>query len=139
MHQEGRIDSSSCNSSTSGMKSFRSSSSFWKKTSATTPRGTIGSWTAGVSSYRMSSGYAAMPCCRYTTVRHQSWPFTDSIRDRELNFAMQAIRKCANNECAWNYLSAFLGDGDGKAILPRNASGNVDQHSTDLWFFCLVY
>ncbi|CAE7895554.1 FNTA [Symbiodinium necroappetens] len=51
---------------------------------------------------------------RYTVVRNQSWPLTDSIRDRELAFAMQAIRKCASNECAWNYLSAFLGEGDGK-------------------------
>ena len=50
-------------------------------------------------------------------VRNQSWPLTDSIRDRELAFAMQAIRKCASNECAWNYLSAFLGEGDGKVSL----------------------
>mmetsp|Transcript_9270 Transcript_9270/g.17066 ORF Transcript_9270/g.17066 Transcript_9270/m.17066 type:complete len:212 (-) Transcript_9270:59-694(-) len=51
---------------------------------------------------------------RYTVVRNQSWPLNDETRDRELTFAMQAIRKCANNECAWNYLAAFLGEGDGK-------------------------
>ena len=53
-------------------------------------------------------------------VRNQSWPLTDSIRDRELAFAMQAIRKCASNECAWNYLSAFLGEGDGKVAAPQS-------------------
>eukprot|EP00913_Durusdinium_trenchii_P007380 g6939.t1 len=51
---------------------------------------------------------------RFTVVRNQTWPLTDTVRTREINFALESIRKCANNECAWNYLSAFLGEGDGK-------------------------
>ena len=52
---------------------------------------------------------------RYTVVRNQCSPLTDAVRNREIHFAMECIRKCANNECAWNYLTAYLGDGAGKA------------------------
>lgn len=51
---------------------------------------------------------------RYTVVRNTTWPITDEVRRRELDFTIKSIRSCASNESAWNYLGAFLGDGDGK-------------------------
>lgn len=51
---------------------------------------------------------------RYTVVRNQCSPLTDAVRTREIQFAMDSIRKCANNECAWNYLAAYLGTGSDK-------------------------
>eukprot|EP00930_Biecheleria_cincta_P050127 TRINITY_DN35301_c0_g1_i1.p1 TRINITY_DN35301_c0_g1~~TRINITY_DN35301_c0_g1_i1.p1 ORF type:complete len:340 (+),score=66.29 TRINITY_DN35301_c0_g1_i1:48-1067(+) len=51
---------------------------------------------------------------RYTVVRKQSWPFSDAVKRREIDYAVKSIRSCANNECAWNYLTAFLGAEEGK-------------------------
>eukprot|EP00933_Yihiella_yeosuensis_P032291 TRINITY_DN25880_c0_g1_i1.p1 TRINITY_DN25880_c0_g1~~TRINITY_DN25880_c0_g1_i1.p1 ORF type:complete len:338 (-),score=62.21 TRINITY_DN25880_c0_g1_i1:90-1103(-) len=51
---------------------------------------------------------------RFTVVRQQQWPVSEEIRKRELDYAMKSIRSCANNECPWNYLGAFLGEGEGK-------------------------
>lgn len=51
---------------------------------------------------------------RHTIVRNTCWPLTDAVRQREIDFALKAIRTCANNESAWNYLAAFLGEGEGK-------------------------
>ncbi|CAJ1374945.1 unnamed protein product [Effrenium voratum] len=76
---------------------------------------------------------------RYTVVRNQSWPLSDEIRKREIKFAMDAIRACANNECAWNYLSAFLGEGNCKVpwtaepeveVLCREVIDVAAQHGT---------
>merc|ERR1712207_49400 len=49
---------------------------------------------------------------RYTIIRNSCWPLTDETRNRELTFTIGAIRRCANNESAWNYLSAFFGEGE---------------------------
>eukprot|EP00931_Biecheleriopsis_adriatica_P089807 TRINITY_DN63887_c0_g1_i1.p1 TRINITY_DN63887_c0_g1~~TRINITY_DN63887_c0_g1_i1.p1 ORF type:complete len:336 (+),score=79.26 TRINITY_DN63887_c0_g1_i1:35-1042(+) len=62
---------------------------------------------------------------RHTVVRKQCWPLTDDVRQREVDFAMNKIRTCANNECAWNYLSAFLGEEEGK--VPWNSLPKVRQ------------
>mmetsp|Transcript_60360 Transcript_60360/g.167112 ORF Transcript_60360/g.167112 Transcript_60360/m.167112 type:complete len:338 (+) Transcript_60360:88-1101(+) len=51
---------------------------------------------------------------RYTTVRHTKWPLTTDSRQQEIDFTLAALRECASNESAWNYLSAFLGEGEGK-------------------------
>lgn len=51
---------------------------------------------------------------RYTVLKNTSWPFTDDVRSREVNFTLKALRSCANNESAWNYLSAYFGEGEGK-------------------------
>merc|ERR1719401_958083 len=50
---------------------------------------------------------------RYTVVRHSQWPLTDETRSREITYVTNAIRRCANNESAWNYLAAFFGEGEG--------------------------
>lgn len=51
---------------------------------------------------------------RHMVVRNTCRPLTDEIRQREIAFTIAAIRKCANNESAWNYLAAYLGDGPEK-------------------------
>lgn len=51
---------------------------------------------------------------RYTVVKNTAWPLTDMIRQREIDFTLKKLQKCANNESAWNYLGAFLGEGEGK-------------------------
>lgn len=51
---------------------------------------------------------------RYTIVRNVSWPLTDKTRQREIDYTLSSLRKCANNESAWNYLAAFFGEGEGK-------------------------
>mmetsp|Transcript_85653 Transcript_85653/g.277429 ORF Transcript_85653/g.277429 Transcript_85653/m.277429 type:complete len:339 (-) Transcript_85653:179-1195(-) len=51
---------------------------------------------------------------RYTTVRNTMWPLTDAGRRQEIDFTLQALRGCANNESAWNYLAAFFGEGEGR-------------------------
>lgn len=51
---------------------------------------------------------------RYTVIRNAFWPLTEENRKRELKFTIGALRRCANNESAWNYLTAFFGDGEGR-------------------------
>merc|ERR1712008_438343 len=51
---------------------------------------------------------------RYTAVRKTKWPLTDNTRQQEIDFTLKALRKCVNNESAWNYLGAFLGEGPDK-------------------------
>jgi len=51
---------------------------------------------------------------KHTVIRHTCWPPTDEVRNREITYTLEQLRKCANNESAWNYLSAFFGEGDGK-------------------------
>ena len=66
-------------------------------------------------------------------VRNQDWPLTDAVRSREMNFAMESIRQCANNECAWNYLSAFCGDGSGKVgAVPSQAVCGLSAGALEL-------
>jgi len=52
---------------------------------------------------------------RYTIVKNTTWPPAEEIKQREIRFTLKAIRKCANNESAWNYLSAWFGEGEGRA------------------------
>jgi protein farnesyltransferase/geranylgeranyltransferase type-1 subunit alpha len=65
---------------------------------------------------------------RYTVVRNAFWPLTEGTRQRELKFTIAALRRCANNESAWNYLTAFFGEGDGRE--PWNTRPEVEA-------FCL--
>lgn len=51
---------------------------------------------------------------RYTIVRNALWPLSEDTRKRELKYAIDALRRCANNESAWNYLGAFFGKGEGR-------------------------
>lgn len=51
---------------------------------------------------------------RYTTVKHTKWPLTEEGRQQEIDYTLKALRSGATNESAWNYLTAFLGDGEGK-------------------------
>jgi len=51
---------------------------------------------------------------RYTVVKNTNWPLTQEAREREVEYTAAQIRKCANNESAWNYLAAFFGDGQCK-------------------------
>jgi len=51
---------------------------------------------------------------RYTVIRNSCWPLTDDTRNQEVGYTIAAIRKCANNESAWNYLGAFFGEGEGR-------------------------
>jgi len=51
---------------------------------------------------------------RHNIVRNECWPVTEAVRQREVDFALNSIRKCASNECSWNYLGAYLGEGEGK-------------------------
>jgi protein farnesyltransferase/geranylgeranyltransferase type-1 subunit alpha len=61
---------------------------------------------------------------RFTIVRNTCWPLTEEIVQRELAYTLDSLRSCANNESAWNYLSAFLGDGEGK--IPWDAHPAVE-------------
>lgn len=51
---------------------------------------------------------------RYTVVRNTSWPISEEVRQRELQYTFKSIRTCADNESAWNYLAAFLGEDEGR-------------------------
>eukprot|EP00927_Polykrikos_kofoidii_P038366 TRINITY_DN3270_c0_g2_i1.p1 TRINITY_DN3270_c0_g2~~TRINITY_DN3270_c0_g2_i1.p1 ORF type:complete len:336 (+),score=61.27 TRINITY_DN3270_c0_g2_i1:74-1081(+) len=51
---------------------------------------------------------------KFTVLRNTEWPLTEEVRQREIDFTLDSIRKCANNEAAWNYLAAFFGKGEGK-------------------------
>lgn len=51
---------------------------------------------------------------RHTVVKNTCWPVTPEVRQREIDYTMAQLRKCANNESAWNYLAAFLGTAEGK-------------------------
>lgn len=51
---------------------------------------------------------------RFTVVKNTDWPPSDATRQREIDYALEALRNCATNESAWNYLAAFLGEGEGK-------------------------
>lgn len=51
---------------------------------------------------------------RFTVVRNTGWPSAATMQ-REIDYSMTQIRKCASNESAWNYMAAFLGEGEGKA------------------------
>lgn len=62
---------------------------------------------------------------RFTVVRNTEFPLTDATRNREIDFTLQALRRCANNESAWNYLGAFLGEGEGK--VPWNSVPAVQE------------
>lgn len=61
---------------------------------------------------------------RFATVRNTSWPPTDEIRAREVQYAITSIRRCVGNESAWNYLSAFLGDGPDR--VPWNSDASLE-------------
>lgn len=52
---------------------------------------------------------------RFYTVKSLNWPFTDEVRRRELEFAVNALKKVPHNESAWNYLGGFFGEGEGRA------------------------
>ena len=62
---------------------------------------------------------------RHTVIRNAFWPLSEETRKRELNYVMAALRRCANNESAWNYLSAFLGEGEGRE--PWDARPEVEM------------
>jgi len=51
---------------------------------------------------------------RFTIIKNTAWPLTDKTRQKEIDYTLQAIRRCANNESAWNYLTAFFGEGECK-------------------------
>jgi len=51
---------------------------------------------------------------RYTVVKNTLWPLSEESRRREIGFALSKLRVCADNESAWNYLAAFLGEGEGR-------------------------
>mmetsp|Transcript_132363 Transcript_132363/g.283045 ORF Transcript_132363/g.283045 Transcript_132363/m.283045 type:complete len:341 (-) Transcript_132363:74-1096(-) len=51
---------------------------------------------------------------RHTVVRNTCWPLSEETRRREVDYTLKALRGCASNESAWNYLAAFFGEGEGK-------------------------
>lgn len=61
---------------------------------------------------------------RFTVIRNAFWPLSEETRKRELDYTIAALRRCANNESAWNYLAGFLGKGEGKE--PWNARPEVE-------------
>jgi len=67
---------------------------------------------------------------RYTIVRNVAWPLTDVVRQREIDYTLSSLRQCANNESAWNYLAAFLGEGEGK--VPWNSVPSVEAFCNEL-------
>eukprot|EP00928_Gymnodinium_smaydae_P054601 TRINITY_DN38348_c0_g1_i1.p1 TRINITY_DN38348_c0_g1~~TRINITY_DN38348_c0_g1_i1.p1 ORF type:complete len:334 (-),score=54.37 TRINITY_DN38348_c0_g1_i1:30-1031(-) len=67
---------------------------------------------------------------RFTVVRHEATPMTEAVRQREVNFTIGAIRKCVQNESAWNYLGAFYGNGEGQA--PWSSATAVEALSREV-------
>jgi len=61
---------------------------------------------------------------RYTVVKNTTWPITDAVRKREIVYTLGKLRRCAENESAWNYLAAFLGEGEGRK--PWNSEPEVE-------------
>jgi len=59
---------------------------------------------------------------RFAVVRNLSWPPSDAVRQREVQYVLSAVRLCVGNESAWNYLSAFLGDGPDRAAWDSDPS-----------------
>jgi len=57
---------------------------------------------------------------RFTVVKNTTWPLTDDTRQKEIDYTLTQIRKCANNESAWNYLAAFFGHGESKVPWDSN-------------------
>mmetsp|Transcript_9962 Transcript_9962/g.26385 ORF Transcript_9962/g.26385 Transcript_9962/m.26385 type:complete len:343 (-) Transcript_9962:120-1148(-) len=53
---------------------------------------------------------------RHTVVRKTCIPITDEVRQREIDYTIRALRRCANNESAWNYLAAYFGTGEGQTL-----------------------
>merc|ERR1711924_50676 len=62
---------------------------------------------------------------KHTVIRNTCWPPSAEVREREITYTLGSLRKCANNESAWNYLTAFFGEGEGKE--PWNSSPAVEE------------